>query len=109
MTQPEIEFPKFYIVGGVYAKELQLRLRGDKVVSHSHNFDHLSLLAKGRVAVTVNGISTVYNAPTAVNVRAFMEHEIEALVDDCLWYCIHAVPDDLRGEAQLDSYVTSCK
>lgn len=99
--------PKHYIVGQTYVKELRLELAGDKVNSHAHLFDHLSLLATGRVAVTVNGKRIEYEAPTAVTILANQRHEIEALCNDCLWYCIHSVPEDLRGEELLDSVLVS--
>jgi len=102
-----LAYPKHYIVGDTYVKELRLELAGDKVLSHAHTFDHLSLLAVGRVAVTVNGKRTEYDAPTAVTILANQRHEIEALCNDCLWYCVHTVPEDLRGEDCLDSVLIS--
>lgn len=105
MSLEEMTFPQHYIVGGVYVKELILRSKGDQVLGHSHNFDHLSLLAKGTVQVSDGTHSVTYIAPTGVNIKAGHHHEITALTDDCLWYCIHAVPEGLRGEALLDDVV----
>lgn len=101
-----LRYPKHYTVGGVYVKELVLEKAGDKVLGHRHLFDHLSLLAKGCVKVTVDGMATSYNSPTALNIKAGKHHEIMALTDDCLWYCVHAVPAELRGEDVLDDIVS---
>lgn len=105
MALEDIEFPQHYISGGVYVKQLILEHKDDTVLGHAHALDHLSLLAKGVVDVDVEGVSTRYVAPTAVTVKAGLRHQIRAVTDDCLWYCIHAIPDDLRGEELLDDVV----
>lgn len=105
MAAEDIEFPQHYVAGGVYVKQLILASAGDTVLGHAHAFDHLSLLAKGVVDVEVEGVNTRYTAPTAVNVKAGLRHQIRAVVPDCLWYCVHSVPEELRGEALLDDVV----
>jgi quercetin dioxygenase-like cupin family protein len=102
-----VQFPVFYVVGQTYVKQLELKSVGDKVLSHEHDYDHLSLLAKGRVRVTVEGIAVDYTSPCGVVIAAGKAHEIEALVSGCLWYCIHSVPEGLRGEELLDAAVVS--
>lgn len=81
-----------FMAGEVYAKQVQLRA-GRILVGHKHNYDHLSILASGAVAVTVCGKSTVYVGPTAVLIEANKVHEVAALKDS-LWYCVHSVPED---------------
>lgn len=98
-----LEMPQHYIAGGVYAKELHLLSIGAKVTQHVHKYDHLSLLATGRVAVTTPEGRKEYSAPTGVLIKAGVAHEIEALTADVLWYCVHSVPQDLRGEALIDA------
>jgi quercetin dioxygenase-like cupin family protein len=93
---------KHYIAGGVYVKQLIMPIAGDYVISHKHNFDHLSLLASGRVKVEMDGVTTVYTGPTAVLVKADIEHKITALSRDVLWYCVHSVPEDLRSEDLIE-------
>ena len=105
MIPEELLYPRHYAVGGVYVKELLLSHKGSKVVGHKHKFDHLSLLATGIVKVTVDGHSTTYIGPIGINIKANQQHEILAITDNCLWYCIHAVPEGLRGEALLDDVV----
>jgi len=105
MALEDIEFPQHYISGGVYVKQLILETAGDTVLGHAHAFDHLSLLATGVVDVEVEGVSTRYTAPTAVTIKAGLRHQIRAVKNDCLWYCVHSIPDDLRGEELLDDVV----
>lgn len=105
LAQAKLEAPRHFCVGGVYAKELHFLHSGQVVRSHKHAFDHLSLLVKGRVMVIADGISTEYRAPEGIKIRAGVEHEIMSMEPDTLWYCIHAVPEDLRGEDILDAAV----
>jgi quercetin dioxygenase-like cupin family protein len=102
-TQP---FPDIhYVAGNVYAKLLIMENAGDYVISHEHNYDHLSLLATGHVRVTVDDVATVYTAPTAVTVKAGAKHKIEALSSNVLWYCVHAIPADLVDESEIHSHL----
>lgn len=107
MAMQDLTHPKHYAVGGVYVKELFLENVGDGVVSHSHHHDHLSLVARGKVRVTADGVVTDYPERSAVNIKAGVKHEIVALEANTLWYCLHAVPPELQGEDMLDAYVSA--
>lgn len=93
---------RHYIAGGVYAKEVHLS-SGEFIEQHVHKHGHLSLLARGQVAVHVNGERTVYTAPAAVNVKAGVSHKIVSLASDTLWYCVHAIPADLSDPGVIES------
>lgn len=95
--------PRHFIGGGVYAKELVMLKAGSSVEQHIHKHDHLSLLACGRVSVTADGNQTVYTGPTAIIIRAGISHKIEALTDNVLWYCVHAIPENLKSEGDIDA------
>lgn len=100
----ENELPKHYIAGGVYAKEWRGQA-GQRIEQHSHNFDHLSYLAKGRVLVEVEGSTNLtVEGPTALRIAAHKFHKITALTD-CLWLCIHAIPEDLKDESSIETYL----
>ena len=73
---------------GVYAKQMHLPA-GFTALSHSHTFDHLSLLAKGKVVVTTDKTTQTYTAPMCITIEKNMNHSIQAL-EDTLWFCIHA-------------------
>ena len=61
---------------------------------HKHPFDHLTLLAKGSLSVTVDGQSTEYVAPSMILIAKDQIHELTALVEDTVFYCIHGIRDE---------------
>jgi quercetin dioxygenase-like cupin family protein len=77
---------------GVYAKQMTLPA-GFTAVSHSHEFDHMSILAQGKVLVKTDDSEVVeYSAPTVVTIKAGVNHAIHAL-EDASWFCIHATEE----------------
>ena len=74
--------------GGVYAKETCLPA-GSWAVQHAHKFDHLSVLASGKVELTVGNTTTTHEAPACLTIAAGKVHSVLALTD-IVWYCIHA-------------------
>jgi hypothetical protein len=50
-------------------------------------------LATGSLKVTVEDVTTTFVAPTAIKVLAHKVHELEALEDNTLAYCVHALRD----------------
>jgi quercetin dioxygenase-like cupin family protein len=85
--------------GGVYAKEMHLPA-GSFVVQHKHEFDHLSVLASGRVYVGVDEVIAEYSAPACILIKAGANHVVEA-VTDAVWYCVHAT--DCADEDAVDN------
>ena len=83
---------------GVYAKEMRVP-KGYLAVSHKHNYDHLSILARGVAMVSTENSRHVYYAPSVVTIRAGVNHGIEA-PEDCVWFCIH--PTDEDDPAKVD-------
>ena len=80
-----------YFAGGVYAKQMRIG-KNCKIPTHRHVYDHLSVLAQGRVRVTVSKITQEYTAPAAIEIKKDLVHTIEAL-EDTVWYCIHATEE----------------
>jgi len=76
---------------GLYAKRMNLAT-GSVAVTHSHRYDHLSILATGRVVLTTNGTPTEYIAPACINICAGVHHQIESL-EPSIWFCIHATDE----------------
>lgn len=64
---------------------------GDMEQGHAHQFDHLTLLAKGKLRVSINGQETEFQAPQMIFIKAELQHELTALVDGTVAYCIHAL------------------
>ena len=88
---------KHHFSSGTYAKQMELP-NGWWVKSHKHKFDHMSILARGRVIVVVDGVNTTYLAPTVVTIEAGKEHSITAL-QDSTWFCIHGVDKEYDIES----------
>lgn len=78
-------------VANLYSRMMHFHKAGDVEVGHTHTFDHLTLLAKGRLQVTVEGKTSEFTAPQMIYIRADKVHEMVALTDDTVAYCIHAL------------------
>jgi len=83
--------------GNVWIKQTVLEKIGDYAPGHKHNFDHVSLITKGKVQVEVEGNIKEFVAPTFVVIRKEYEHVFTALEDDTQFYCIFALRD-FEGE-----------
>jgi quercetin dioxygenase-like cupin family protein len=71
---------------------------GDTEHGHTHQFDHLTLLASGSLRVTVEGKTTDFKAPHMIYIHKDKNHELVALEDNTVAYCIHALRDKDSGE-----------
>lgn len=88
-----------FFTDGVYARKIAIP-KGTKVPTHKHAYNHLSILAQGRVRVAVGAIVQEYIAPAMIEVRKDVSHTIMAL-EDSIWYCIHATDaDDIESLEQ---------
>jgi hypothetical protein len=99
MTAPN---GKISVVANTWIKQMHFVKAGDINDGHTHLFDHQTLLGKGKVKVTVNEKVSEFTAPTIIFIRAGLKHQIEALEDDTICYCIHAIRDGERVEDIID-------
>lgn len=81
---------------GLYAKQMFMP-KGFIVGTHSHNYSHLSILAKGRVILRTDDYNQEYIAPVCIEIKANIHHQIESL-EDCVWFCIHATKETDTNE-----------
>lgn len=88
MNQPEVALG---LVANLFSRQMHFKRAGDVEQGHTHQFDHLTLLAKGSLKVTVNGEVTYFAAPQMIYIHKDHEHELVALEDDTVAYCIHAL------------------
>jgi quercetin dioxygenase-like cupin family protein len=95
MNEPEV---KIGCVANLYSRMMHFKRTGDTEIGHTHQFDHLTLLAKGRLKVTVDGEVSEFVAPQMIYIRADKVHELVALTDDTVAYCIHALRDKETGD-----------
>lgn len=84
---------KIGYTGNVYSRMMHFVKVGDVELGHTHEFDHLTLLAKGSLRVKANGQETVFIAPHMIWIKKDVQHELIALEDDTVAYCIHAIHD----------------
>lgn len=80
-------------VASVYVRQMHFKQAGDVEQGHAHQFDHQTLLAKGSLKVVLEGVENTYHAPQIIFIREGHVHELTALEDDTLAYCIHALRD----------------
>jgi quercetin dioxygenase-like cupin family protein len=84
-----------HFAGGVYAKETRIPA-GGFVVSHSHPYEHMSILASGEVMIQAESpplpIEYLLRGPAVVKIKKGVHHRITALTD-AVWYCIHATDE----------------
>jgi quercetin dioxygenase-like cupin family protein len=78
-------------VANLFSRQMHFKKAGDLEHGHTHPFDHLTLLASGSLRVTVNGKTTDFKAPHMIFIKAEYQHELVALEDDTVAYCIHAL------------------
>jgi len=95
MKSPDIQIG---CVANLYSRMMHFMHAGDVEVGHTHQFDHLTLLAKGKLRVTVEGVATEFTAPHMIYIHKDKTHELEALLDNTVAYCIHALRDKQTGE-----------
>lgn len=81
---------------------MHFKKSGDIEQGHTHNFDHLTLLAHGKLEVQVGDKTTVYQAPHMIFIHKDVEHKLTALEDDTVAYCIHALRKGNGVEDILD-------
>lgn len=80
-------------VANLFSKMMHFAKAGDTEIGHTHQFDHLTLLAKGKLRVTVEGVTSDFTAPHMIYIKADKVHELVALTDETIAYCIHALRD----------------
>ena len=86
------------IVNGVFIKQMTFQKKGMVVMSHKHNYDHQTLLAQGMIKIRIGANHPYYyRAPRIILIKANQTHFIEAMENNTVAYCIHAVKgcDDL--------------
>lgn len=78
-----------HFIGGVYAKEVIID-DGFEVKQHVHKFDHMSVLVEGCAIVWQGDEQKTYYAPSVIEIKAGIEHSVQAVNGKVVWLCIHA-------------------
>lgn len=82
-------------VDGIWIKQMHFPRAGMIAQTHAHSFDHQTLVARGRLRVTVGDDVAEYVAPQIIVIQASAPHRLEALEDRTVAYCIHQVREDV--------------
>jgi quercetin dioxygenase-like cupin family protein len=99
-----MKHPKITIgcVANLWSRMMQFEKAGDTEQGHTHPFDHLTLLASGKLQVTTDNNVTVFKAPHMIYIHKDKKHELVALEDNTVAYCIHALRDGNGVDDILD-------
>lgn len=85
-------------VSNLWSRMMHFKNSGDIEQGHSHQFDHLTLLAKGSLKIIVDNKETVFNAPHMIYIKKDKFHTLVALENDTVAYCIHALRETSNGD-----------
>lgn len=89
-------------VSNLFSRMMHFEKAGDVEFGHKHEFDHLTLLSKGSLRVKIEDAETVFHAPHQIYIEKDIFHELEALEDDTLAFCIHAISTTDKLEDIVD-------
>lgn len=93
---------KIGCVANLYSRLMHFEKAGDTELGHTHSFDHLTLLASGSLKVTANNKETIFYSPNMIYIHKDVRHELVALEDNTVAYCIHALRDGNQTDDILD-------
>lgn len=86
---------------GIYAKQLRV-VAGTTLITHTHTYDHISILASGSVMLTVDGAAREVRGPRLIVIEKGKPHGVVAITD-AVWFCIH--PTDETDADNVDSAI----
>lgn len=78
-------------VANLWSRMMHFQKAGDIEYGHTHSFDHLTLLASGKLQVKTDAGISVFEAPHMIYIHKDKKHELVALEDNTVAYCIHAL------------------
>lgn len=96
-------------VANLFVRQMHFAEVGDLEMGHAHSFDHFTLLAKGRLAVKIKDEVTEFVAPQIIFIKAELRHELTALSENTVVYCIHPLRDSLTGDILEEAMVPKSK
>lgn len=96
---------KFTCVSNLWLRQMVFKNKGDANEGHEHNYDHVTLLTTGSVRVHVEGKASDFVAPQMIYIKQGKVHYIEALEDNTIAFCVHALRDKETGDILDQSQV----
>ena len=98
MTYPNT---KITAIKNLWVRQMSFTKAGDQNEGHIHNYDHITLLAAGSVRVHVEDKTTDYKAPYMIMIVKGQRHYLEALEDNTIAYCVHALRNAESADAEI--------
>lgn len=81
---------EIHIADDVFVKQMLIKKSGTYIPQHSHKYDHLSMLAVGKVRAWADERDLgEFEAPRGIVIKAGVKHTFLSLVDNTIIYCIH--------------------
>lgn len=87
------------LVDNVFVKLHQFVNAGDTHHGHAHTFDHITLLASGKVLMKHDNGQQEFTAPHLIVTPKGITHQFVALEPNTVFCCIHAI----REGSEIDS------
>jgi quercetin dioxygenase-like cupin family protein len=81
------------IVDNVFVKMHRFINTGDTHDGHAHTFDHITLLATGKVLMKHDNGEQEFTAPHLIVTPKGIVHQFTALEPNTVFCCIHAIRD----------------
>lgn len=81
----------------IWIRQKKFSAINETIGGHKHKYDHVSLLTSGKVKVEVDGFEKEFTAPTFIVIEKDKIHNVTALTDDVVWYCVFA-HRDINGD-----------
>jgi quercetin dioxygenase-like cupin family protein len=78
-------------VSNLWLRQMVFKNAGDANEGHKHNYDHITLLTTGSVRVHVGDKVSDFVAPQMIYIQKGKSHYIEALEDNTIAFCVHAL------------------
>lgn len=98
---PQVKYTlRTFHAPGVYLREIAMP-RGALIVGHEHLTEHFNIVAKGAALVVIGGRVERMEAPYAV-VSGAGVRKVLLILEDMVWYTVHANPTNERNEAVLE-------
>jgi hypothetical protein len=94
----DLDFKQLGYFGNVWIVQNHFKKAQAILGGHEHKFDHVSLVAKGKVLVEVDGHQPKeFTGPTFIVIRKDKAHKITALEDDTVVFCVFGIPESEAG------------
>lgn len=108
----ELNYNMEYTLGNIYIREGRLQKEWDVVNWHTHNFDHVTYIARGKIKIeklepsefdkdnnttkytTISEvIKSAEDGYNFVLIKSDIIHKLTAMEDNCIYHCVYAHRD----------------